>query len=37
MPTIKLGDIIIIPLYLPVAQIKKQEQLEQYNRIWEQL
>jgi DNA polymerase len=33
MPTIKLGDIIIIPLYHPVAQIKKQEQLEQYNRI----
>jgi DNA polymerase len=37
MPTIKLGDIIIIPLYHPVAQIKKQEQLEQYNRIWEHL
>ena len=28
------GDYIIIPLYHPVAQIKKSEQLEQYKKIW---
>jgi len=38
--TIKNNSIIkienlIIPLYHPVAQIKKQEQLSQYNKIWE--
>ena len=25
---------VIIPLYHPVAQIKKEEQLTQYKRIW---
>ena len=33
-PEICKGDYIIIPLYHPVAQIKKSEQLEQYKRIW---
>jgi len=33
-PEIKIDDFIIIPLYHPVAQIKKQEQLNQYKRIW---
>lgn len=33
-PEIILDDYIIIPLYHPVAQIKKSEQLEQYKRIW---
>lgn len=34
-PIIKKENFTIIPLYHPVAQIKKEEQLEQYNRIWE--
>lgn len=33
-PEIKLKDFIIIPLYHPVAQVKKTEQLEQYKKIW---
>lgn len=33
-PEIKMNDFIIIPLYHPVAQIKKSEQLEQYKKIW---
>ena len=33
-PEIKINDYIIIPLYHPVAQIKKSEQLKQYKRIW---
>ncbi len=33
-PEICKEDYIIIPLYHPVAQIKKIEQLEQYKRIW---
>ena len=33
-PEICKGDYTIIPLYHPVAQIKKSEQLEQYKRIW---
>lgn len=33
-PEIKVNDYIIIPLYHPVAQIKKSEQIKQYNRIW---
>ena len=33
-PEIKINNYIIIPLYHPVAQIKKEEQLEQYKRIW---
>jgi uracil-DNA glycosylase family 4 len=36
-PIIRKEKFIIVPLYHPVAQIKKQEQLEQYNRIWEYL
>lgn len=34
MPIIKEENFIIIPLYHPVAQIKKEEQLNQYDRIW---
>lgn len=33
-PEIKVNNYIIIPLYHPVAQIKKSEQIKQYNRIW---
>ena len=33
-PEIMINDFIIIPLYHPVAQIKKSEQLKQYKRIW---
>lgn len=33
-PEIEINDFIIIPLYHPVAQIKKSEQMEQYKRIW---
>lgn len=33
-PEIKINDFAIIPLYHPVAQIKKTEQLKQYKRIW---
>lgn len=33
-PEIQINDYVIIPLYHPVAQIKKSEQLEQYKRIW---
>lgn len=33
-PEIKIDNLIIIPLYHPVAQVKKQEQLKQYKRIW---
>ena len=33
-PEIIVNDYIIIPLYHPVAQIKKTKQLEQYKRIW---
>lgn len=33
-PEIKINDFTIIPLYHPVAQIKKTEQLKQYKRIW---
>lgn len=36
-PEIEINDFIIIPLYHPVAQIKKSEQLEQYKRIWKYL
>ncbi len=34
-PIIKIKDFIIVPLYHPVAQIKKERQMEQYNRIWQ--
>lgn len=33
-PEIKTNGFVIIPLYHPVAQIKKSEQLKQYRRIW---
>ena len=33
-PEIILEDFVIIPLFHPVAQVKKIEQLEQYKRIW---
>ena len=33
-PEIKINNNIIIPLYHPVAQIKKEEQMKQYKRIW---
>lgn len=33
-PEINVNNYVIIPLYHPVAQIKKSEQLEQYKRIW---
>lgn len=33
-PEIKINECIIIPLYHPVAQIKKAQQLEQYKKIW---
>ncbi len=31
---IEIGEILIIPLYHPTAQITKELQLEQYRRIW---
>lgn len=31
---INVDDYVIIPLYHPVAQIKSEEQLEQYRKIW---
>lgn len=34
-PEIKTNNFVIIPLYHPVAQIKREEQLEQYKKIWE--
>lgn len=33
-PEIKINNIIIIPLYHPTAQVRKEEQLKQYQRIW---
>lgn len=36
-PEINMHDFIIIPLYHPVAQIKKNEQLKQYKKIWEHM
>lgn len=33
-PEIMVDSYVIIPLYHPVAQIKKEEQLKQYKRIW---
>lgn len=33
-PVIKTKEYIIIPVYHPVAQIKKEEQLKQYSKIW---
>ena len=34
---IKIKNYVIIPLYHPVAQIKKDVQLKQYDRIWKYL
>ena len=34
---IKVDNYIIIPLYHPTAQIKKEKQLEQYKKIWENI
>lgn len=31
---IAIKDFVIIPLYHPVAQVRKEEQLKQYRRIW---
>ncbi len=36
-PEIHLNNFIVIPLYHPAAQIRKEEQLEQYKRIWKHL
>ena len=36
-PEIKINNYIVIPLYHPVAQVRKSEQLEQYKRIWKYL
>ncbi len=36
-PEITVDNYIIIPLYHPVAQIRKVEQLKQYQRIWKYL
>lgn len=36
-PIIKVDNYLIIPLYHPVAQIKKEEQLLQYKKIWQNL
>lgn len=33
-PIIEIKDFIIVPLYHPVAQITKEKQMEQYNKIW---
>lgn len=33
-PIIEIEDFVIVPLYHPVAQITKEKQMEQYNRIW---
>lgn len=34
LPEIQLKDFRVVPLYHPVAQIRKEEQLKQYRRIW---
>lgn len=33
-PKIVIDDCVIIPLYHPTAQIRKEKQLEQYSKIW---
>ncbi len=33
-PEIFINDFVIIPSFHPVAQIKREEQLKQYKRIW---
>lgn len=33
-PVVEIEDFIIVPLYHPVAQISKEEQLKQYYKIW---
>lgn len=34
-PIIKIEDFVIVPLYHPVAQITKEKQMQQYNKIWD--
>ena len=34
-PIIEIENFVIVPLYHPVAQITKEKQMEQYNRIWQ--
>lgn len=34
LPEILIDDFVIIPLFHPVAQIKREEQLKQYKKIW---
>lgn len=34
-PIIKIEDFVIVPLYHPVAQITKEKQMKQYNKIWD--
>lgn len=36
-PEILCGDFVIIPLYHPVAQVRKEEQMKQYERIWKHI
>lgn len=36
-PIINADNFVIIPLYHPTAQVKKENQLEQYKRIWNNL
>lgn len=35
LETIKIDNLIIIPLYHPAAQISKDEQLKQYRKVWQ--
>ncbi len=37
LPEILMDDFVIIPMYHPVAQVKKEEQLKQYRRIWKHM
>ncbi len=34
-PIIEMENFVIVPLYHPVAQIAKEKQMKQYNRIWQ--
>ena len=36
-PIVQEKEFVIIPLYHPVAQIKQEEQLKQYQKIWKYL
>ena len=37
LSVIEIGDYVIIPLYHPVAQVKREIQMEQYRKIWNYL